>query len=198
MYAEQFNAPSWLEGPSQWLWWAMQSRIAGNLKDAQWNLVQFWKELETTKASADESTWPEILALDSQSHIQAANITGAIITEMEKDLSSAVAWANFISPNIMSSYIGDAKSSASVAIKKMQDQRLMELQTASQLADQANSAFSDRVAAVADGRISSEDAERAMENTQLQRIIHRDDSSGVPWWAYLVGAVGLMFVFRGK
>lgn len=198
MYAEQFSAPSWLEEPSQLLWWAMQSRIGGNLKDALYNLNQFWTTLEPLKAGADTTTWPEILALDSQSHLQAANISGAIISEMEKDLSQAVALATFFSPNLMASYIGDTKSAAATAIQKMQDQRLSELKRASDLADQANTAAADRVVAVVDGRISNEDAERAIENSQLQRIMKRDDSLTTNHLLWVGAGLVLLLLLKGN
>ncbi|MEI6415588.1 MAG: hypothetical protein WCP34_15195 [Pseudomonadota bacterium] len=198
MYAEQFSAPSWLEEPSQWLWWAMQSRIGGNLKDALYNLNQFWTTLDPLKAGADTSTWPEILALDSQSHLQAANISGAIISEMEKDLSQAVALATFFSPTLMASYLGDTKSAAATAIQKMQDQRLSELKLAADLADQANTAAATRVVAVVEGRISNEDAERAIENSQLKRIMQRDDSMSTNYLLWVGAGLALLLLLKGN
>jgi hypothetical protein len=199
MYAEQFNAPTWLEEPAKWLWWAMQSRIAGNLEDALYNLREFWKAIEVPKASADEATWPEILAMDAQSHIQAANITSAIINRMEGDLSSAVAWATFWSPNMMKDYIGTTKEAARVSITRMQEQRERELQTASELAALADTAAAQRIEAVADGRLSQEDAERAQEDKQYQNIINRDRADfSIPWWAYVAGGLGLLFFLKGR
>jgi hypothetical protein len=192
MYAENFNAPTWLEEPSLWLWWAMQSRINGNLQDAQYNLKQFWTTLDTLKQTADESTWPEILALDSQSHIQAANITGAIINQMEQDINTASAWIGIF---------GWKGTDAKTAIKKMQDQRLAELQTADALAAQAQTATAQRVAAVAAGRISQDQAERARENTDIDNIIKSNSSldiAGIPLWAWIAGALALVFILNRR
>jgi cysteinyl-tRNA synthetase len=192
MYAENFNAPTWLEEPSQWLWWAMQSRINGNLQDAQYNLKQFWTTLDTLKQTADESTWPEILALDSQSHIQAANITSAIINQMEQDINTASAWIGIF---------GWKGTDAKTAIKKMQDQRLAELQTADALAAQAQTATAQRVTAVAAGRISQDQAERARENTDVNNIIKSNSSldiAGIPLWAWIAGALALVFILNRR
>jgi alpha-amylase/alpha-mannosidase (GH57 family) len=192
MYAENFNAPTWLEEPSQWLWWAMQSRINGNLQDAQYNLKQFWTTLDTLKQTADESTWPEILALDSQSHIQAANITSAIINQMEQDINTASAWIGIF---------GWKGTDAKTAIKKMQDQRLAELQTADALAAQAQTATAQRVTAVAAGRISQDQAERARENTDVNNIIKSNSSldiAGIPIWAWIAGALALVFILNRR
>jgi alpha-amylase/alpha-mannosidase (GH57 family) len=192
MYAENFNAPTWLEEPSQWLWWAMQSRINGNLQDAQYNLKHFWTTLDTLKQTADESTWPEILALDSQSHIQAANITSAIINQMEQDINTASAWIGIF---------GWKGTDAKTAIKKMQDQRLAELQTADALAAQAQTATAQRVTAVAAGRISQDQAERARENTDVNNIIKSNSSldiAGIPLWAWIAGALALVFILNRR
>jgi hypothetical protein len=192
MYAEQFNAPTWLEGPAQWLWWTMQSRINGNLKDAKYNLDQFWTALGQMKAGATEATWPEILALDSQSHIQAANITGAIINEMERDYNNYAFMFNF--PLIGKA--GQIVTPPAAAVKAQQDQRLKELQTAAALAEQAQTAAASRVVAVAENRISYDEAERAQENTQIDRIT-RDQSSdllGIPLWAWGIGAAALLYL----
>jgi hypothetical protein len=196
MYAEQFNAPTWLEDQAQWLWWAMQSRIAGNLKDAQYNLGQFWNALDDLKKTADETTWPEILALDSQSHIQAANITGAIINKMESNYNDYASMFNI-------PYIGKAGEfvqAPKAAVQAQQDQRLKELQTASDLAAQAQTAASARVTAVAEGRISNDAAERAQENTQIDRITKNtvSDPMGIPIWAWIAGAVALYFVMTRR
>lgn len=199
MYAEQFNAPSWLEGPSQWLWWAMQSRINGQLEQATYNLQKFWESLGPVKAAADETTWPEILALDSQSHIQAANITSGIINEMERDLNRAAAWIRFFSGTIYNQWKDGNSSQA--AILKMQEQRKKELETAAALAEQARTATALRAYAVAEQRISAEDAERASENRNVESIInaYSDDSGGflgIPMWAWAIGIVGLVFVVK--
>jgi len=191
-YAENFNAPSWLENPSQWLWWAMQSRISGNLQDAQYNLRQFWTALDEVKKAADASTWPEILALDSQSHIQAANITSAIINQMEQDISSVSA---------MIGIFGWSGMDSKTAIHKMQDQRTQELATASDLAGQARTATAERVAAVADGRLSQDEAERAQENRDIENIISANSSldlGGVPLWAWAAGILGVFLLVRGR
>jgi hypothetical protein len=191
-YAEQFNAPSWLEDPSQWLWWAMQSRINGNLQDAQYNLKQFWTALDGVKKNADESTWPEIMALDSQSHIQAANITSGIINQMETDISTVSAWIGLF---------GWKGLDAKAAIAKMQDQRTQELATAASLADQARTATAMRVQAVADGRLSQDDAERAQENKNIESIISANSSLdllGVPIWAWAAGAAALFLLLKVK
>jgi hypothetical protein len=191
-YAEQFNAPSWLEDPAQWLWWAMQSRINGNLQDAQYNLKQFWTSLDALKQTADESTWPEILAIDSQSHIQAANITGAIINQMEQDINTASAWIGIF---------GWKGTDAKTAIKKMQDQRLSELQTSEALAAQARTATTQRVAALAAGRISQDDMERAQEDRDIENILKNNSSvdlniGGVPLWAWVAGGLFLFLMVR--
>ena len=190
MYAENFNAPSWLEDPAQWLWWAMQSRINGNLTDAQYNLQQFWKALAVVKQSADESTWPEIMALDSQSHIQAANVTSAIINQMENDISTVSAWIGVF---------GWKGLDSKAAIAKMQDQRTEELATAADLANQARTATANRVQAVADGRLSQDDAERASENKNIESIINSNSSlslAGVPLWAWLAAGVAVVLLVR--
>ncbi len=188
MYAEQFNAPSWLEAPSQWLWWAMQSRIAGNLQDAQYNLGQFWSALESLKASADESTWPEILALDSQSHIQAANITSAMINATEQDANTAAAWLGLF---------GWSGRDAKATVKALQDQRTRELATADELAARARTATAQRVQAVASGRLSQDEAERAMENSNIEKILESPyDFAGVPLWAWVAGGLALLLMVR--
>ena len=197
MYAEQFNAPSWMEEPAQWLWWAMQSRLNGDLKDSQYNLGQFWKALDGLKASATDATWPEILALDSQSHIQAANLTSAIINQMEKNYNDYAFMFNF-------PFIGDKNQPVQApkeSIKAQQDQRLQELQKAADLAAQAQTADAARVEAVASGRIDSDEAERAQENTQIDRIT-RDQSplsfGNVPTWAWIAGGLGLFLILKGR
>jgi len=190
VYAENFNAPSWLEDPAQWLWWAMQSRINGNLTDAQYNLQQFWKALAVVKQSADESTWPEIMALDSQSHIQAANVTSAIINQMENDISTVSAWIGVF---------GWKGLDSKAAIAKMQDQRTEELATAADLANQARTATANRVQAVADGRLSQDDAERASENKNIESIINSNSSlslAGVPLWAWLAAGVAVVLLVK--
>lgn len=195
MYAEQFNAPTWLETPSQWLWWAMQSRINGKLEDAHYNLTQFWQSLAGVKASADESTWPEILALDSQSHIQAANLTSAIINEMERDLNRAAAWIRFFSGTIYNQWKDSNGTRA--AIVRMQEQRKKELETAAALAEQARTATAERALALAEQRISVEDAERAAENTNIESILRNDeDFGGVPLWAWIAGAVAFVLLVK--
>jgi hypothetical protein len=191
-YAEQFNAPSWLEDASQWLWWTMQSRINGNLQDAQYNLKQFWTALEEVKRNATEATWPEIMALDAQSHIQAANVTSAIIGEMEGDISTVSAWVGAFGWSGM-----DSKA----AIKKMQDQRSQELETAASLASQARTATAARVQSVADGRLSYDEAERAKENKDIESIISSNSSLdllGVPIWAWAAGAAALFLLLKVK
>lgn len=191
-YAEQFNAPSWLEGPAQWLWWAMQSRINGNLEDARYNLGEFWKSLEGMKRVANEATWPEILALDSQSHIQAANITSGIINAMQQDLNTATAWMGIFGWQGL-----DSKD----AIRKMQDQRSQELATAEGLANQARNATAQRVEALAAGRLSQDEAERAQENKDIENIIRNNstlDFAGIPWWAWLLGCVGVAGIVWGR
>lgn len=196
MYAEQFNAPSWLEGPSQWLWWAMQSRINGQLEQATYNLQKFWNALNETKAGADETTWPEILALDSQSHIQAANITSAIINQMEQDVNRAAAWIRFFSGTIFNQW--KETNGVRAAIQRMQEQRKQELETAARLAEQARTATAQRALAVADQRIAAEDAERAMEDSNIETILRNDseDFMGVPIWAWAAGAVALILLVK--
>lgn len=191
-YAEQFNAPSWLEGPSQWLWWAMQSRINGNLEDARYNLSEFWKSLESLKRGATEATWPEILALDSQSHIQAANITSGIINAMEQDINTASAWMGIF---------GWQGLDSKAAIRRMQDQRTQELATAENLANQSRTATAQRVEALAVGRLSQDEAERAQENNDIESIIRSNSSfdfGGIPWWAWLLGGVGVVGILWGR
>ena len=192
MYSEQFNAPTWLETPCQWLWWAMQARIDGNLTDAQYNLRQFWTALYELKAGADESTWPEILALDSQSHLQAANVTTAIINQMEQDISTVSAWLGLFGWQGM-----DAKA----AIAKLQDQRTAELASAATMADQARTATAERVRAVADGRLSQDEADRAQENKNIESILRANSTifpDGVPIWAYGLAALGLALILKGN
>lgn len=191
-YAAQFNAPSWLEGPCQWLWWAMQSRIAGNLQDAQYNLAQFWKALAAVKTTATDATWPEILALDSQSQLQSSNITSAIINQMEQDVSTTSAWLGVF---------GWQGTDAKTAIAKLQDQRTAALTSAQDLANQSNTAVATRAAGVAAGRISQDDAQRAQENTDVNSIIKANSSlsiGGVPLWAWAAGAIGLFLLLRGR
>lgn len=68
MYAETFDVRPWLEPAAKWLRWAMQSTQARKLDDAQYNLNQFWKSLESFKGRARTSQdWAEILTLDAQS-----------------------------------------------------------------------------------------------------------------------------------
>lgn len=192
MYAEEFNAPTWLEEQAGWLWWAMQSRINGNLQDAQYNLQQFWGSLNSLKASADAATWPEILALDSASHIQAANVTSAIINQMEQDISTTSAWIGLL---------GWQGIDAKAAVARLQDQRTAELAMAANLAEQARTATAARVAAVAEGRLSQDAAERAQENRDIESIIRSNSTlfqSGVPVWAYGLAALGLLLVLRGN
>ena len=196
MYAEQFNAPSWLEEPSKWLWWAMQSRLAGNLSDSQYNLQQFWSALDEVKKTATEATWPEILALDSQSHLQAAQLTSEIINKMSANYNDYAFMFNI--PFIPK---GEQPIQPPTgAIKAQQDQRLKELQTAADLAAQADTAAADRVQAVADQRISRDEAERAQENTQIKKITkdqNTPDFLGIPIWGWAVG-VGALVLLLGS
>lgn len=189
MYAEQFNAPSWLEEPAQWLWWAMQSRLSGNLQDSIYNLHQFWTALDKVKATATDATWPEILALDAQSHIQAANTTTSIINAMEQDVNlwtAALGWFGYTAADQQS------------AIARMQDQRSQELQTAQDLAAQAETATADRTQALATGRLSQDEAQRAQENTTIKAIINSNaalpDILGLPVWVWIAGLVGLLLL----
>lgn len=189
MYAEQFNAPSWLEDPAKWLWWAMQSRIAGNLQDSVYNLQQFWASLDKVKATATDATWPEILALDAQSHIQAASTTTSIINAMEQDVNL---WTSVLG------WFGYAADDQQSAIARMQAQRTQELQTAQSLASQAQTATADRTQAVAAGRLSQDDAQRAQENTTVKAIINSNseipDIFGLPAWVWIAGLVGLLLL----
>lgn len=182
MYSEQFNAPSWLEEPARWLWWAMQSRINGNLEDARYNLTQFWQELDKLKASANEATWPEIMAIDAQSHIQAANITSATINQMEQDYNDKA-------------YLIPGTTPPRTAIEAQQNQRLAELRKTEELANAARTATATRAAAVAQGRISQDAAERAQENTQVDRISRESSPfSDVPTWAWIAGAALIAYL----
>lgn len=187
MYAEQFNAPTWLEEPSKWLWWAMQSRLAGNLQDSVYNLQQFWKSLDEVKQTATDATWPEILALDSQSHIQAASTTSSIINAMEQDVNL---WTSVLG------WFGFQAEDSQAAIAQMQNQRTQELQKAHDLAQQAQTATAQRVQAVASGRLSQDDVQRARENSTVQAIITSNseipDILGIPLWGWIAGAVALL------
>ncbi len=165
----------------------MQSRLNGNLEDAKYNLDQFWGNLAAVKATANEATWPEILALDSQSHIQAANLTSKIINQMSNDLSAKAAWIRFFSGTLYNNWI---ETDQGAAVRVMQDQRTRELQIAADLASQANTATAARAQALATGRISQDAVERAMENTQIGKILAGD--SGIPLWAWVAGAIGLV------
>lgn len=192
MYAEQFNAPSWLETPSQWLWWAMQSRINGNLVDAQYNIQQFWSTLEDLKKTATEATWPEIIALDSQSHIQAANILGLAISTMLQNMNAIPPWIAFW---------GWSANSAQEAISKAQTQRASELALAASLAKQAQTAQTQRVEAVTNYRITQDEADRARENTDINRIIRSNsmDWLGIPFWAWALGGIAVgIILFRRR
>lgn len=191
-YAEQFNAPSWLEVPAQALWFAMQSRINGDLPGAVSWLRQFWSKLEEVKRGATDATWPEILALDAQSQIQGANITTAIINTMTGDASTASA--------LMGPF-GWKGTDAREAIAQAQQLRAQMLAQAETMAAQARTAQAERIQAVVDGRISQDDAEAAHENKLLENII-RDNSSftlgGLPAWAYIAGGLGLLFLIKGR
>lgn len=64
-YAARFKVGAWLETPAKWLSWAVDS--AANVKDAEWNLSQFWSALNAVKPSAKTTAqWAEILLLDSR------------------------------------------------------------------------------------------------------------------------------------
>ena len=191
-YAEQFNAPTWLEVPAQALWFAMQTRINGDLPGSINWLHQFWNRLAETKTTATEATWPEILALDSASQIQGANTLTSIINAITADASLASA---LMGPFGWSG--GDAKA----AIAQAQATRTDMLQKAEDMAAQANTAQADRVQAVADGRLSQDEANQAQENTTLSRIIRANSSflpGGVPLWAYGLGALALLFFLKGR
>jgi hypothetical protein len=191
-YADQFNAPSWLEVPAQALWFAMQTRINGDLPGSINWLQQFWARLADTKKSATEATWPEILALDAASQLQGANTLSAIINAMTADASTVSA--------LMGPF-GWSGTDAKAAIAQAQAQRAAMLQQADDMAQQANTAQAARVQAVADGRLSQDDAQAAQENTTLSRIIKANSSllpGGVPPWAYGVGALALFLFLKGK
>lgn len=195
MYAERFNAPEWLEEPAQWLWWAMQSRINGELENAHYNLQKFWTVLAQFKASANETTWPEILALDSQSHIQAANLTSAIILQMEKDANTAAAWIRFFSGTIYNRW--KETNGVRAAISRMQEQRKTELETAANLAGQARTATAERAQYLAEQRISTEESERMMENRNIENIMKNDSEDGsIPLWAWAIGALAIVILVR--
>jgi hypothetical protein len=182
-YAAQFNAPSWLETPASYLWGAMQARINGGLTQAVTLLGQFWQALNVVKASATVATWPEILALDSQSQIQSSNITTAIINQVQQDASTTAAWAGIF---------GWAGADVKTTVANLQAQRAAALQSASDLAAQAGTAQAARVAALAAGQISQDSAQAAIENTTLSKILAPPFSfSDVPTWAWIAGAVGL-------
>ena len=191
-YAEQFNAPSWLEVPAQALWFAMQTRINGDLPGSVSWLQQFWSRLADVKATATEATWPEILALDAASQLQGANTLSAIINAMTADASTVSA--------LMGPF-GWSGTDAKAAIAQAQAQRAQMLQQADDMAQQANTAQAARVQAVADGRLSQDDAQAAQENTTLSKIIKANSSllpGGIPLWAYALGAAGLFLLVKGK
>jgi hypothetical protein len=191
-YAEQFNAPSWLEVPAQALWFAMQTRINGDLPGSITWLQNFWARLADVKKTATEATWPEILALDAASQIQGANTLSSIINAMTADASTVSA--------LMGPF-GWTGTDAKAAIAQAQATRNQMLQQADDMAQQANTAQAARVQAVADGRLSQDDAQAAIENTTLSKIIKANSSllpGGVPMWAYGVGALALLFILKGK
>ena len=191
-YSAQFNAPSWLEVPAQSLWFAMQTRINGDLTGSiQW-LQNFWSQLEGIKKTASDATWPEILALDAASQIQGANTLSSVITAMTADANT---YSAFLGP------FGWSGSDAKSAIAQAQAQRTQMLQQASDMAEQANNAQAARVQAVADGRLSQDEAEQAQENTTISNIIKSNSTlslGGVPLWAYGLGALALLLLMKGK
>jgi hypothetical protein len=191
-YAAQFNAPSWLEVPAQALWFAMQTRINGDLPGSINWLNQFWARLEDVKKTATDATWPEILALDSASQIQGANTLSSIINAITADASTASA--------LMGPF-GWSGTDAKAAIAQAQATRTQMLAQADDMANQANTAQAARVQALAEGRLSQDEVQKATENTTLSNIIRSNSSllpGGVPLWAYGVGALALFLLLKGK
>lgn len=189
-YAEQFNAPSWLEEPARWLWWAFQSMQARNLGDADYNLRQFWAALEPVKAQADVSTWPEIMALDSVSHKYAADLTTAQLNAMAADANNWGAW--LFGPVVNEVWSVEENKRA------LQNQRTQELQKAADLAAQANTAQAKRVQAVAMGALSQDEYERKLEDKSFKSILAgpKLELMGVPLWAWAAGAVALYLMVK--
>ena len=82
MYAETFNVGSWLEPQAKWLRWALQTTTPGKLKDADYNLKQFWKALEDAKKQARTALqWAEVMTLDAQSQWCLGNYYGWLISD---------------------------------------------------------------------------------------------------------------------
>ena len=188
--ASEFNAPTWLEEPCAILWNAMQARINGALPQAVSYLNAFWSDLDVVKQSATDATWPEILAIDSQSQIQSANITSAIIGQVEQDANSFATFATLF---------GWQGADVKATIANLQAQRAAALQSAADLAAQANTAQSARVTALASGLITQDQVDVARENTDIANILKSPFTMlGIPWWAWLLGAGGLLWGMRGR
>lgn len=189
-YADQFNAPSWLETPSMSLWFAMQARINGDLTGAVNNLNAFWTALNVVKATATTANWPEILALDSQSQIQSANITDAIINQVLQNANSVATFATLF---------GWKGADVKTTVANLQAQQTAALQSAKDLAAQANTAQAARVTALSAGLLTQAAVDQAQENTDIQNILAPPFSFlGIPAWAWGVGIVGLFLLLRGR
>lgn len=171
------------------LWYAMQARINGNLTAAVGYLNAFWNALNLVKNGATEATWPEILALDSQSQIQNANITDAIINQCLQDANK---WGSF------AGLFGWKGADAKATLANLQMQRTAALASSADLASRAKTAQASRVSSVAAGRISQDQADRAIENSNLDNILSSPWTIlGVPAWAWAVG-LGALFLLIGR
>ena len=195
MYAEEFNAPSWLERPSQWLWWAFQEKQNGNIENAQYNLGQFWAALNEVKSTATDATWPEILALDAQSHIQQANIISSTINSLQQGINTVSSIAGIFGLK------SDLAREGADITPDLQDMRTSELEVARLLATQARTATAGRVASVASGRLSQDVVEKAKEKTDIEKIMKNTDAFeflGMPMKTWAIGAAALYLLLLVK
>lgn len=153
MYAETFDVRAWLEPACKWLRWAMQSIPSRKLKDARYNLQQFWKALEPFKRQAKTARdWSEILVLDSQSQWTLASLCGAeqtaIMLEMANysaakrtsaDLMPPVKWVDWAMKKAFD-YQDAGLAAAAKKVQDLGDQAEQANQRAAALARQAETA----------------------------------------------------------
>lgn len=95
MYAESFNVPAALETPAKWARWAQQALSARKLQDAEYNLQQFWKAIQTFKGQAKTpAQWAPILTLDSFSQFTLAGLYQAKQIDVLGTLNTWIASRN--------------------------------------------------------------------------------------------------------
>lgn len=217
MYSETFNVRPWLEPACKWLRWAMQATQARKLEDAQYNLQQFWKSLESFKGRASTGLdWTEILVLDSQSQWALSNYYQARqhkLMEASNDYAGVKKTLGLLAP---SNWLEWASGQKDARLEKY----AAEVRELGRKAEQANQASRNLAEQAADASLKAGVKTQAgnmkqiadwnatklrQENASAERIENRirEDANtppnpftldffGLPVWAW--GAIGLAAV----